>query len=253
MNEQNGKPADPASVKRQRLSLPAFAALAAAIVAAAGISVGASRASEAPRRVAAYVGAAPDAKASKPEVAVFAGGCFWGVQGVFQHVEGVLGAVSGYAGGAADTAKYLVVGEGDTGHAESVQVTYDPRRIHYDQLLQLFFSVAHDPTQRDRQGPDAGPQYRSAIFPQTDEQARVAADYIAQLDRAKAFGAPIATRIEPGKAFYPAEAYHQDYLQLHPTNPYIVINDLPKVEQLKQLFPDRYRAEPVLVGAAGRR
>lgn len=184
------------------------------------------------------------------ETAVLAGGCFWGVQGVFQHVDGVTSAVSGYAGGSRETAHYDMTSSGTTGHAESVQITFDPRRISYGRLLQIFFSVAHDPTQLDRQGPDAGTQYRSTIFPQTPEQQRIAAAYIAQLDGAKAFAAPIVTTIEPGKVFYPAEAYHQNYLALHPGQPYIAINDLPKVVALKTLFPARYREAPVLVATA---
>ncbi|MBN9087463.1 MAG: peptide-methionine (S)-S-oxide reductase MsrA [Reyranella sp.] len=183
--------------------------------------------------------------------AVFAGGCFWGVQGVFQHVEGVTRAVSGYAGGEASTAHYEKVGSGRTGHAESVKVTYDPRKVSFGTLLQIYFSVAHDPTELDRQGPDSGPQYRSTIFVGDDEQARLAKAYIDQLDAAKSFGKKIATTIERGRTFYPAEDYHQDYLTLHPRQPYIVINDLPKVENLKRLFPDRYRAEPVLVSRTG--
>nr|WP_248806564.1 peptide-methionine (S)-S-oxide reductase MsrA [Pseudomonas sp. MWU13-2100] len=179
--------------------------------------------------------------------AVFAGGCFWGVQGVFQHVRGVENAVSGYTGGAADTARYESVGEGSTGHAESVQVTYDPSQVSYGQLLQVFFSVAHNPTELNRQGPDSGTQYRSAIFPMNAEQESIAKAYIAQLDTAKAFPAAIVTRIEDGKVFYPAEGYHQNYLTLHPNAPYIAINDLPKVENLKRLEPQLYRADPVLV------
>jgi peptide-methionine (S)-S-oxide reductase len=185
-----------------------------------------------------------------PEVAVFAGGCFWGVQGVFQHVKGVTSAVSGYAGGEKRTAEYEVVGSGTTGHAESVQVTYDPRQITYGRLLQIYFSVAHDPTELNRQGPDYGTQYRSAIFPTNDEQARVAAAYIAQLGEAHVFPSKVVTKIEPGRAFYPAEAYHQDFLTLNPSYPYIVINDLPKIRELERLFPDLYRADPVLVRAS---
>lgn len=183
--------------------------------------------------------------------AVLAGGCFWGVQGVFQHVEGVTSAVSGYAGGDKATAEYEKIGSGRTGHAESVRITYDPRKISYGQLLQIYFSVAHDPTQLNRQGSDVGTQYRSAIFPTDAEQARIAQAYIAQLDRAKVFDRAIVTRIEPGRVFYPAEAYHQDYLTLHPTEPYIVLYDLPKVANLKRLFADRYRTDPVLVGKTG--
>jgi peptide-methionine (S)-S-oxide reductase len=185
------------------------------------------------------------------ETVVLAGGCFWGVQGVFQHVEGVTSAVSGYAGGAAATAHYERVGTGTTGHAESVRVTFDPRRISFGRILQIYFSVAHDPTELNRQGPDVGPQYRSTIFPASAEQATVAKAYIAQLDQAHVFKKPIVTTIEPGRDFYPAEAYHQDFLTRHPSHPYIVFNDLPKIEDLKRLFPELYRAKPVLVGETG--
>jgi len=183
-------------------------------------------------------------------VAVFAGGCFWGVQGVYQHVEGVLKAVSGYAGGAKATAYYEAVGEGDTGHAETVQVTYDPSKVTYGRLLQIYFSVAHDPTQLNRQGPDHGTQYRSTIFPVNAQQRDVAEKYIAQLNKAHVYHAPIVTTLEDGKTFYPAEAYHQDFLFNNPRYPYIVINDLPKVANLERVFPDIYRAKPVLVSAA---
>jgi peptide-methionine (S)-S-oxide reductase len=185
--------------------------------------------------------------AAPSEVAVFAGGCFWGVQGVFQHVAGVSNAVSGYAGGDRTTAHYDMVGFGTTGHAESVQVTFDPLKVSYARLLQVYFSVAHDPTQLNRQGPDAGTQYRSAIFPVSAEQARVAKAYIDQINRAHVFKAAVVTRIEPDRTFYPAEAYHQNFLTLHPSNGYIVINDLPKIEELKQYFPDLYRPDPALV------
>lgn len=181
------------------------------------------------------------------EIAVLAGGCFWGVQGVFQHVEGVTSAVSGYSGGEASTAQYKAVGSGTTGHAESVQITYDPRKISYGKILQIYFSVAHDPTQLDRQGPDKGPQYRSTIFPTNAEQARIAKAYIAQLDQAHVFGDTIVTTLEPGKTFYPAEDYHQDYLTLNPTSLYIVYVDMPKIENLKRVFPELYREKPVLV------
>jgi peptide-methionine (S)-S-oxide reductase len=184
-------------------------------------------------------------------VAVLAGGCFWGVQGVFQHVAGVENAVSGYAGGEAATAKYRVVGSGRTGHAEAVEITYDPSEVSYGTLLQVFFSVAHDPTQLNRQGPDTGTQYRSTIFPQDADQAAVAEAYIAQLDAAGVYDAPVVTTIEAGKPFYEAEAYHQDYLTLNPDQPYIVYNDLPKVENLKRLFPALWRDDPVLVMAQG--
>jgi peptide-methionine (S)-S-oxide reductase len=185
------------------------------------------------------------------EVAVLAGGCFWGVQGVFQHVEGVVNALSGYAGGEAEAAHYEMVGTGTTGHAEAVEITFDPEVISFGQILQIYFSVAHDPTQLDRQGPDVGPQYRSAIFPSGEEQERVARAYIDQLDQAGVFDAAIVTSIEPDRAFYPAEDYHQDFMELNPTYPYIVRNDLPKVEALEALFPDVFRADPVLVSEAG--
>jgi peptide-methionine (S)-S-oxide reductase len=184
------------------------------------------------------------------EVVILAGGCFWGVQGVFQHVEGVIGAVSGYAGGAADTAHYEMVSTNTTGHAEAVRVTFDPRHISYGRILQIYFSVAHDPTELNRQGPDVGTQYRSAIFPTSSAQAPIAEAYIAQLNQARVFDAPIVTKIEPGRDFYPAEDYHQDFLTRNPRNPYIAINDLPKIEDLKRLFPDLYRVTPALVAAA---
>ena len=181
-------------------------------------------------------------------VMVVAGGCFWGVQGVFQHVKGVSNAVSGYAGGAKSTATYEQTNDGTTGHAESVQITYDPSQISYGQLLQVFFSVAHDPTQLNRQGPDTGTQYRSTIFPANAEQAAVAKAYIAQLDGIHAFKKAIVTTIEMDRPFYAAEKYHQDFLVRNPTYPYIVYNDLPKIANLKRLFPDLVRATPVLVG-----
>ena len=186
---------------------------------------------------------------SASEVAVVAGGCFWGVQGVFQHVKGVTSAVSGYDGGDKATAHYEMTSSGDTGHAESVRVTFDPNEISYGRILQIYFSVAHDPTELNRQGPDEGSQYRSAIFPMSDEQASVAKAYIAQLDAAHVFNAPVVTTIEPGRTFYPAEDYHQDFLALNPGYPYIAIIDMPKIANLERLFPDVYRAEPVLVRA----
>jgi peptide-methionine (S)-S-oxide reductase len=182
---------------------------------------------------------------------VLAGGCFWGVQGVFQHVEGVTSAVSGYAGGEKKTAEYEVVSEGKSGHAESVRVTYDPQKVSLGKLLQVYFSVAHNPTQLNRQGPDVGTQYRSTVFPTTEEQAKVVKAYIDQLDQAHVYKAKVVTTIESGKTFYPAEAYHQDYLTLHPHQPYIAFNDLPKIEELKKLFADVYRADPVLVSKTG--
>lgn len=194
---------------------------------------------------------AQDVTSTAPtETAVFAGGCFWGVQGVFQHTRGVLGAVSGYAGGDKATAHYEVVGSGLTGHAESVQVTYDPKQVSYGKLLQIFFSVVHDPTQHNRQGPDTGPQYRSAVFYATPQQKEVAENYIAQLQAAKAFPKPIVTQVAPLKGFYPAEAYHQDYATLHPDSPYIATFDLPKIANLKATMPQLYREKPVLVTAA---
>lgn len=182
--------------------------------------------------------------------AVLAGGCFWGVQGVFQHVAGVKSAVSGYAGGSAQTATYEQIGTGRTGHAESVRIVYDPKMISYGRLLQIYFSVAHDPTELNRQGPDIGTQYRSTIFPADAEQARVARSYIEQLNHANTFGKGLATTVEPLKVFYPAEAYHQDFLTRNPRHPYIVVNDLPKIGNLKRLFPTVYQATPVLVGSA---
>ena len=181
------------------------------------------------------------------ETAVFAGGCFWGVQGVFQHVKGVTNAVSGYSGGEKKTAEYEVVSSGQTGHAESVQVTFDPTQVSYGKLLQVYFSVAHNPTELNFQGPDHGTQYRSALFPLDDGQRKVAAAYIAQLDSAKAFGKPIVTKIEPFKGFYAAEGYHQNFLTLNPDYPYIVYNDLPKVADLKKVFPAQYADKPALV------
>jgi len=176
----------------------------------------------------------------RPATAVFAGGCFWGVEAVFKHVKGVTSAVSGYAGGSAKTAHYEIIGMGLTGHAESVQVTYDPSQISYGQLLRVFFSVAHDPTQLNRQGPDVGTQYRSAIFYADPEQQRIAQAYIDQLSKAKAFARPIVTQLTPLNAFYPAEDYHQDYLAKHPESMYIVINDMPKLNNLRQEFPQIY-------------
>jgi len=180
-------------------------------------------------------------------VAVLAGGCFWGVQGVFQHVRGVTRVVSGYAGGSADTAQYDTVSGGDTGHAESVAIDYDPSKISYGHLLQIYFSVALDPTQMNRQGPDTGTQYRSVIFAVDPMQEKVALHYIAQLSASQLFKRPIATRVTPFKGFYPAEAYHQNYLTLHPDDVYIAINDIPKVNNLKRLFPEVYQTQPVLV------
>jgi peptide-methionine (S)-S-oxide reductase len=229
----------------RRLSLGA-AAIGALAIAAVAI---------APLRAAedAVIIPAPamDAPASDGiQTVVVAGGCFWGVQGVFQHTAGVVNAVSGYAGGAKSTAKYDIVSTGSTGHAESVEIKYDPKKISYGKLLQIFFSVAHDPTQLNRQGPDSGTQYRSAIFTTNDEQKKVTDAYIAQLDAAKVYAKPIVTKVGPLEAFYPAEAYHQDYLTLHPTQPYIAYNDLPKVENLKKIFAANYLEKPTLVSSA---
>ena len=189
------------------------------------------------------------APASGVQTAVLAGGCFWGVHGVFQHTAGVVDAISGYAGGSKATADYRSVSTGATGHAESVEIKFDPKRISYGRLLQIFFSVVHDPTQWNRQGPDVGTQYRSAIFTTTDEQTKVANAYIVQLNGAHVFRKPILTKVGRLDAFYPAEAYHQDYLTLHPTQPYISQNDLPKIAHLRKLFADDYIEKPTLVNA----
>ena len=227
------------------------AVLAATVLAAAALATGLAGASAESARVIPPAALDEPAGQATSQTAVLAGGCFWGVQGVFQHVEGVTSAVSGYAGGAKETAEYEKVGSGRTGHAESVRITYDPRRVTFGRLLQIYFSVAHDPTELNRQGPDVGPQYRSTIFPTSDEQARVAKAYIDQLNQAAAFSGKIVTTVEPGRAFYPAEGYHQDFLTQHPNHPYIVIHDLPKVAALKKLFPNAYRADPVLVAKTG--
>ena len=186
--------------------------------------------------------------ATGPQTAVLSGGCFWGVQGVFEHVKGVERVLAGYAGGAKSTAEYETVSTGATGHAESVQITYDPQQISYGKILQIFFSVALDPTQKDAQGPDSGTQYRSEIWVSNPEQQKVAAAYVAQLDAAHTYSAPIATRVDPLAGFYPAEPYHQDFLERNPDYPYIAYNDIPKVEALKKLFPQVYSAQPKLSG-----
>lgn len=220
------------------MPLAAACALAAAVLFA-----------QAPARSAEQAVALPaptldlSAAGAKQASAVFAGGCFWGIQGVFQHVKGVKEAVSGYAGGAAASAHYEEVGSGRTGHAEAVRITYDPAQVSYGKLLQIFFSVAHDPTQLNRQYPDSGPQYRSTIFASTPEQHKVAAAYIAQLDAAHAFGSKIVTTIEDGKPFYAAESYHQNYLILHPDSGYIVTYDLPKIASLAKVAPQFYRQD----------
>jgi peptide-methionine (S)-S-oxide reductase len=184
----------------------------------------------------------PKPNVAGTQTAVFAGGCFWGIQAVFQHVKGVVSSTSGYSGGKAATAHYEMVSDGDTGHAESVRVTFDPAQVSYGQLLKVFFSVAHDPTELNRQGPDTGTQYRSAIFYANEEQKRIAQAYIEQLTKAKVFSRPIVTQVVPLDKFYEAEGYHQDYLKNHPDEPYIVYNDIPKVENLRKQFPELYVA-----------
>ena len=183
------------------------------------------------------------------QTAVLSGGCFWGMQGVFEHLVGVRQVLSGYAGGARSTASYEVVSAGGTGHAESVQITFDPQQVSYGQILQVYFSVAHDPTQLNRQGPDVGTQYRSVIFYASDMQRKIAESYIAQLGKAGVFRAPIVTQLSPLRAFYPAEDYHQDYLLLNPTSPYIVYNDLPKIRNFQRLLPALYQPRAVTVSA----
>jgi peptide-methionine (S)-S-oxide reductase len=185
--------------------------------------------------------------AGPPQTAVLAGGCFWGVQGVFEHVRGVKKATAGYAGGERATAQYGMVGMGNTGHAESVQIVFDPAQISYGQILQIAFSVVHDPTQLNRQGPDVGTQYRSAVFYADDSQKRIAQAYISQLDASHAFARPLVTRVDPLKGFYPAEDYHQDYLVHNPDAPYIAFNDMPKLENFRRMFPELYSGRPVLV------
>ena len=220
------------------------------IVPFVGLAATAARAAE-----PAFVIPAPmlDQSASThTETIVLAGGCFWGVQAVFQHTKGVTSAVSGYAGGEKQTAHYEMVGGGRTGHAESVAVTFDPQQISYGKILQIYFSVAHNPTELNRQGPDVGTQYRSAVFYANDEQKKIANTYIAQLDKAHVFPQPIVTQLEALHGFYPAEDYHQDFAVLHPSYPYIVFNDLPKVDNLKRLFVSEYREMPVTVMASSR-
>ncbi|MBB4239087.1 peptide-methionine (S)-S-oxide reductase MsrA [Rhizobium esperanzae] len=221
-----------------------------ALLAATLLSIGASAAGAAEDAVVIPPPAVDEAAGAGTETAIFAGGCFWGVQGVFQHVKGVKSAVSGYAGGKAATAQYETVSTGATGHAESVEVTFDPKEVSYGKLLQIFFSVAHNPTQLNFQGPDRGTQYRSALFVAGPEQRKVAERYIDQLDKAHVFAQPIVTKVSDTTGFYRAEAYHQDFLTLNPTYPYIVYNDLPKIENLKSLFPADYRSQPVLVRKA---
>jgi peptide-methionine (S)-S-oxide reductase len=217
----------------------------------AGLTVGAVSASAQEGLVIPPPSVDQTSETTAKETAIFAGGCFWGVQGVYQRVAGVDNAVSGYAGGAKDTATYETVSNGKSGHAEAVRITFDPKKVSYGHLLQIYFSVAHDPTQLNRQGPDVGTQYRSTVFPTSEEQARIAKAYIDQLNNAHIYKAAIVTSVEQHKAFYPAEAYHQDFLTNNPTYPYIVYNDMPKIENLEKLFPKDYRKEPVLVAKMG--
>jgi peptide-methionine (S)-S-oxide reductase len=232
-------------MRRSQLSRLSFCAAAIGALAIAAFAVAPSRAAE--DAVVVPPPAADVPPSDGLQTAVVAGGCFWGVQGVFQHTSGVASAVSGYAGGSKTTASYEQVSTGSTGHAESVQIKYDPKKISYGKILQIFFSVAHDPTQLNRQGPDSGTQYRSAIFTTSDEQKKVADAYIAQLNAAKVYSRPIVTKVGALEGFFPAEAYHQDYLTLHPNQPYIAFNDLPKVENLKKIFADDYIEKPTLV------
>ncbi len=228
-----------------------FAGLTAAAVLLAGVVLQfVGRASADESRVIPAPSMDEKAESAGTETAVLAGGCFWGVQGVFQHVNGVISATSGYTGGSKDAAHYEMVSDGNTGHAESVRIVFDPHKVSYGHLLQIYFSVAHDPTELNYQGPDTGTQYRSAIFPTSQSQADIAHAYIEQLNHAKVFDANIVTKIEPARQFYAAENYHQDFLTTHPTYPYIVINDLPKIKNLQHLFPSDYRADPVLVTAS---
>jgi peptide-methionine (S)-S-oxide reductase len=229
------------------MKLQASLSLRAATLAALLALLGCAQAAEDAVVIPAATFDETPSNASSTAVAVFAGGCFWGVQGVYQHVTGVLKAVSGYAGGSAVNAHYEIVGTGNTGHAETVQITYDPSKVTYGKLLQIFFSVAHDPTQLNMQGPDHGTQYRSTIFPVDAKQREIAEKYIAQLNAAHVYRKTIVTTLEDGRTFYPAEAYHQDFLVRNPDYPYIVFNDIPKVKNLAQIFTDVYQKDPVLV------
>jgi peptide-methionine (S)-S-oxide reductase len=232
-------------MRRSQLSRLSLCAAAIGALAIAAFAVAPSRAAE--DAVVVPPPAADVPPSDGLQTAVVAGGCFWGVQGVFQHTSGIASAVSGYAGGSKMTASYEQVSTGSTGHAEAVQIKYDPQKISYGKILQIFFSVVHDPTQLNRQGPDSGTQYRSAIFTTTDEQKKVADAYIAQLNAAKVYSRPIVTKVGALEGFFPAESYHQDYLTLHPNQPYIAFNDLPKVENLKKIFADNYIEKPTLV------
>jgi peptide-methionine (S)-S-oxide reductase len=234
----------------KRRAAAAIAACAVMLILWGAIGHLAASAAERPVEIPPPVADIP--KAPGPmQTAVLAGGCFWGVQAVFQHLKGVQRALSGYAGGDRATAEYEIVSSGQTGHAESVQVTFDPNVVSYGEILQVFFAVAHDPTQLNRQGPDSGTQYRSAIFYANEQQKEIATAYIAQLEKTGKFGKRIVTRVDPLRGFYAAEGYHQDYLLKHPTQPYIVFNDLPKVRNFERTLPGLYRAEAVRVGSGG--
>jgi peptide-methionine (S)-S-oxide reductase len=242
----------PMSALVNRTSIPSRARrywLAALLLPILAILAPTIRADEAPKALPEPSMAAP-ASTATVETAVLSGGCFWGMQGVYQHVKGVKQVLAGYAGGEQATASYEQVSSGSTGHAESVQITFDPKVVSYGEILRIYFSVAHDPTELNRQGPDDGTQYRSNIWYGDAGQQQVALAYIAQLQQAKVFAEPIVTRVDPLKGFYPAEAYHQDFLVNHPDYPYIVFNDLPKVANLKQLLPEDYRDTAVTVGTA---
>ena len=236
------------SVRRQ-INRSSLLRLAAALLLPLFAVVALARADDSPRVLPEPAMAAP-APAATVETAVLSGGCFWGMQGLYQHVKGVTKVLAGYSGGEQSTANYEEVSSGSTGHAESVQITFDPSAISYGEILRIYFSVAHDPTELNRQGPDDGTQYRSNVWYADPEQQKIALAYIAQLDEAKAFDAPIVTRVDPLKGFYPAEAYHQDFLVNHPDYPYIVFNDLPKIDNLKRLLPEDYRENAITVGAA---
>src|SRR6201995_5883833 len=241
-------PEEETAMRRSQTSRLTLCAAAIGALAIAAFMGAPSRAAE--DAVVIPPPAADVAAADGLQTALVSGGCFWGVEGVFQHTRGVASAVSGYAGGSQMTATYEQVSTGTTGHAESVQIKFDPKKISYGKILQIYFSVAHDPTQLNRQGPDSGTQYRSAIWTTSEEQKKVAEAYIAQLNAAKVYKKPIVTKVGPLEAFFPAEAYHQDYLTLHPNQPYIAYNDIPKVENLKKMFADNYIEKPTLVSGA---
>lgn len=237
----------PVRLARRQMTSALVALAAVGVLGVAGLQLQTSTAAEVAVKIPPLAGEPGAVPTGAQATAVFAGGCFWGVQGVFQHTKGVLNAVSGYSGGSQATARYELIGSGLTGHAEVVQVTYDPSQVSYAQLLQIFFSVVHDPTQLNRQGPDRGTQYRSAIFTTDAAQKQAVDRYIAQLDAAKVFPTKIVTQVGPLAAFYPAEDYHQDYATLHPESRYIATFDLPKIANLKTMFAAQYRDKPVLV------